>query len=370
MLYTKPDYFDEFKCIADECPDTCCSGWQIVINDEYLEKYRDGKAYPTIKMDDYVDFDEKVFKQSEDRRCAFLRDDNLCKLCFEYGEEALCKTCHLYPRHIEEFEDVREITLSLSCPEVASIILNKVDPVQFISNETDEEESEDYEDFDFMLYSTLCDARDVMIEILQNRSIPIDVRAGMVLGLCNDIDRRFNDDRFFTVMELLDYASTEKAIIKSSEKINKFLNDKPKVFEYMYRKYKALFKLEPISYDWINLYTETEHNLYKKGEKFYSEKSAEFDEYMRNKSISFDVQLEQILVYFIFTYFCGAVYDGNIYGKGKLCVYSAYYIKEILKGSFIRNGGTLSEDEIQDLVLRYSRELEHSDINLSRIEGF
>ena len=368
MIITTPDYFDEFVCIADKCPDTCCSGWQIVINDEYLKRYKSGDEYPTINMSEYVDFKEKVFKQSDDRRCAFLRDDNLCKLCFEYGESALCKTCHLYPRHIEEFENVRETTLSLSCPEVARILLSRYTPVKFVSKETDEEE--EYEDFDFMLYSTLLDARDVMIEILQNRSIPIDVRAGMVLGLCHDIDKRFNEDRFFTIQELLDYAVTSKALKKSCAKVERFKNDKKRVYENMYRKYKKLFRLEPISYDWINLYTETEHILYKKGEKYYTEKSTEFDEYMSNKSISFDIQLEQILVYFIFTYFCGAVYDGEIYGKGKLSVYSAYYIKELLKAAFIRNDGELLEDEIQDIVLRYSRELEHSDINLNRIELF
>ncbi|MDO4189045.1 MAG: flagellin lysine-N-methylase [Lachnospiraceae bacterium] len=368
MVYTTPDYFDDFLCIADKCPDTCCSGWQIVINDEYLEKYKEKNTFPTINMHEYVDFKEKVFKQSEDRRCSFLRDDNLCKLCFEYGEDALCKTCHLYPRHIEEFENVRETTLSLSCPEVARIILSRFSPVKFISKETDE--YEEYDDFDFMLYSTLLDARDVMIEILQNRSIPIDVRAGMVLGLCHDIDKRFNEDRFFTVQELLDYAVTTKALERSCEKIEKYKSDSKKVYDRMYKKYKKLFKLEPISYDWINLYTETEYILYKKGEKFYTEKSKEFDEYMCNKAISFDIQLEQILVYFIFTYFCGAVYDGDIYGKGKLSVYSAYYIKELLKAAYIRNDGEILEDEIQDIVLRYSRELEHSDINLNRIEGF
>lgn len=370
MVYTKPDYFDNFICIADKCPDTCCSGWQIVINDEYLKKYKDGKDYPTINMKEYVDFDEGVFKQSSDRRCSFLRDDNLCKLCFEYGEDALCKTCHLYPRHIEEFEDVRETTLSISCPEVAKIILSRKEPVRFITTEDDVVDTEVYEDFDFMLYSALCDARDTMIEILQNRSIPIDVRAGMVLGLAHDIDARLNDGRFFTVEELLDYAVTTAALNKSIKKVEKFTSDKKRVFEYMKRKFNKLFELEPISYDWINLYTETDYVLYKNDYNYYYEKSKQFDKYMSEKEISFDIQLEQILVYFVFTYFCGAVYDGEVYGKGKLCVYSAYYIKELLKAAFIRNDGELSEEEIQDLVLRYSRELEHSDINLSRIENF
>lgn len=366
MIYTTPDYYESFSCIADKCPDTCCSGWQIVINEEYLKKYKSGKEFPTIDMKEYVDFKEGVFKQSDDRRCAFLRADNLCKLCFEYGEDALCKTCHLYPRHIEEFENVRETTLSLSCPEVARILLGRIEPVTFVSTETDEDE--EYEDFDFMLYSTLVDAREVCLKILQDRTIPIDVRAGMVLGLCNDIDKRLSDGRFFTVEELLDYVVTDDAIKKSTEKINKFIADKNRVYEYMRKKYKRLFKLEPISYDWINLYTETEHNLYKNGANYYTEWSEKFDAFMSSKEISFDIQLEQILVYFVFTYLCGAVYDGEVYGKGKLCVYSAYFIKEILKAAFIRNGGELSEEEIQDYVLRYSRELEHSDINLERFE--
>lgn len=368
MVYTKPDYYDLFTCIAGECPDTCCSGWQIVINEEYLKKYESGKDFPTINMNDYVDFKEKVFKQSEDRRCSFLRDDNLCKLCFEYGEDALCKTCHLYPRHIEEFENVRETTLSLSCPEVARILLNKEDKVTFI---TDEDDSyEEYEDFDFMLYSILCDAREVCLNILQNRNIPIDVRAGMVLGLSYDIDKRLSDGRTFTVQDLLDYVLTDDALNKSSEKINSFIYDNQKVYDYMARKFKSLFKLEPISYDWINLYTETEYTLFKKGVDFYTNESQKFDKYMSEKEINFEIQMEQILVYFVYTYFCGAVYDGEVYGKGKLCVYSAYYIKELLKSAFIKNGGVLSEEEIQDIVLRYSRELEHSDINLSRIEKF
>lgn len=37
MIYSYPDYYKKFRCIADKCPDTCCSDWQIVIDDESLE---------------------------------------------------------------------------------------------------------------------------------------------------------------------------------------------------------------------------------------------------------------------------------------------------------------------------------------------
>ena len=40
MLYTIPDYYKDFRCIADKCEDTCCAGWQIVIDKESLQKYK------------------------------------------------------------------------------------------------------------------------------------------------------------------------------------------------------------------------------------------------------------------------------------------------------------------------------------------
>mgnify|MGYP003308176052 CR=1 FL=1 len=40
MKYTIPHYFEEFKCVAAECEDTCCAGWAIMIDEETLEKYR------------------------------------------------------------------------------------------------------------------------------------------------------------------------------------------------------------------------------------------------------------------------------------------------------------------------------------------
>ena len=40
MQITFPAFYKEFSCIADACPDTCCAGWQIMIDDKSLRKYR------------------------------------------------------------------------------------------------------------------------------------------------------------------------------------------------------------------------------------------------------------------------------------------------------------------------------------------
>ena len=39
MKVRVPNYFNEFKCIASECEDTCCAGWEIVIDDETHKRY-------------------------------------------------------------------------------------------------------------------------------------------------------------------------------------------------------------------------------------------------------------------------------------------------------------------------------------------
>ena len=81
-----------------------------------------------------------------------------------------------------------------------------------------------------------------------------------------------------------------------------------------------------------------------------------------------EIQKEQLLVYFVSTYFCGAVYDGQVFSKMKMALLSAEAIGEILKARWLKNGRQLDEEDVIDVVYRYSREVEHSDENLKKIE--
>ena len=122
MLYTIPDYYHEFSCIAGECEDTCCAGWQIVADEAALKKYKKATGSFRKRLRRSINWKEGTFKQDKNKRCAFLNDENLCDMYTALGEKSLCRTCKMYPRHVEEFEDVREMTLSVSCPEVARIL--------------------------------------------------------------------------------------------------------------------------------------------------------------------------------------------------------------------------------------------------------
>ena len=96
-----------------------------------LENYKNETGTFAERLKESVNWEEGTFKQDRERRCAFLNQSNLCDMYTALGEESLCRTCKLYPRHIEEFEDVREVTLSVSCPEVARILINKKEPVHY-----------------------------------------------------------------------------------------------------------------------------------------------------------------------------------------------------------------------------------------------
>lgn len=151
MRYLKPHFYDQFVCTAGDCPDTCCAGWQIVIDEDSLERYGNEKSEFGKRLRNSIDWEEECFYQNN-RRCAFLNDENLCDLYKALGPDSLCDTCRLYPRHTEEYEGLRELSLSLSCPEAARIILSCKEPVRFLEEETDEED--DFEEFDFMMFSS------------------------------------------------------------------------------------------------------------------------------------------------------------------------------------------------------------------------
>lgn len=192
MLYRIPDYYKDFCCVADQCEDTCCAGWQIGIDPKALDCYHRQSGAFGKRLHRSVNWRRGTFCQTKEKRCVFLNKDNLCDLYRTLGADSLCRTCRRYPRHVEEFENVREITLSLSCPRVAQIILSREDPVAFRSLE--KEGAESYGDFDTLLYEKLCNVREAMRGMIQNRNLEPGLRTALALGLAHDVQVRILRD--------------------------------------------------------------------------------------------------------------------------------------------------------------------------------
>lgn len=378
MRYTIPDYYFEFKCTADQCEDTCCAGWQIGIDETSAQRYWKEKGPFRRTLRKNINFHGSVFRQQPDGSCAFLREDGLCEMVLQMGEEALCRTCHYYPRHIEEFENEREITLSVSCPEVAKILMNRRMPVHFLHKKDEKEEN--YPDYDPIFFDQLQEAREVMIQILQNRSLPASVRAVLILGLAHDMQLRFNGGSFFTCQQLYSrYQSREAASYASEWLKGKEKNACQAVREENQQEvhvaavcFAQLYELEHLRSDWEMVLREAESLLFKEVSEndrdSYRWISKEFGAYIMTEYPDWEIQKEQLLVYFISTYFCGAVYDGHIYSKVRMAVLCVWYIEELLKARWLRNEKFLDTEEVCEIVYRFSREIEHSDQNLEAAE--
>ena len=378
MRYTIPDYYFEFNCTADQCEDTCCAGWQIGIDETSAQRYWKEKGPFRRTFRKNINFHDSVFRQQPDGSCAFLREDGLCEMVLQMGEEALCRTCHYYPRHIEEFENEREITLSVSCPEVAKILMNRRMPVHFLHKKDEKEEI--YPDYDPIFFDQLQEAREVMIQILQNRSLPASVRALLILGLAHDMQLRFNGGSFFTCQQLYSrYQSREAASYASEWLKGKEKNACQAVREENQQEvhvaavcFAQLYELEHLRSDWEMVLREAESLLFKdvseNDRDSYRWISKEFGAYIMTEYPDWEIQKEQLLVYFISTYFYGAVYDGHIYSKVRMAVLCVWYIEELLKARWLRNEKFLDTEEVCEIVYRFSREIEHSDQNLEAAE--
>lgn len=368
MQFTIPHYYNKFRCVAGECPDTCCAGWAIMIDDLTRKRYQTRKDAFGRRLRQWIDWKNGSFKQC-DGRCAFLNKDNLCDIYKEAGPGMLCKTCRDYPRHIEEYEGVREISLSLSCEEAAGLILGCKDPVRFLTKEDEREES--YPDFDFLLFTKLMDARDMILSFLQNRDMDCRLRTAMVLGFSHDMQRRINEEKLYELDELMKrYQRAAGAEFVEKKMAVRRIEDRIR-YEKMKKWFSLFGKLEVLNESWPQYLGTLKSILFDAGAESYEENRKAFHRYLmedEGHKRQWEQWSEQLMVYFIFTYFCGAVYDEHPYVKVKLAAVSTILIQEMGLAVFKRNKGSLDFEEFVHLSHRFSREVEHSDANLNEME--
>lgn len=81
-----------------------------------------------------------------------------------------------------------------------------------------------------------------------------------------------------------------------------------------------------------------------------------------------DETAEQLMAYFVYVYFCGAVYDGNAWGKMKFAFASVICVRELLRGRWRQDPEGVSKESAIRAACRYSREVEHLDENLLGME--
>jgi len=144
MKYRYPDFYYDFQCSAGACQHTCCKDWDIELDEETVELYRN---LPKPEAEDILrrlKFSEEGASMclTEDERCPFLQKDGLCELILRYGEDYISDICTDHPRFYNSFHDTFEMGLGLACEEVVKLLLDSDEPLTFIEEDDGETESE------------------------------------------------------------------------------------------------------------------------------------------------------------------------------------------------------------------------------------
>lgn len=265
MKIVTPSYYKDFECIAGDCPDSCCQGWEVDVDDDTLLSYQNITHPIKEKIDSLLskdEFDNTIFTLAEKKRCPFLNAQNLCDMHIAIGQEYTPFTCRNFPRFTNCFGATKEIGISFSCPVASDMIWDLDDSMEFTQEFTDELPV--LNDIDAQLYIQLVSARNKCYSILQNHEYTVKERLLQLLDYGEDLQNQINP--YDEGVDSIDFFD----VFKNPEVINQQWVDK------------------------VNNYT--------------------------SSPIQNTVSNENVATYFIYKYFLDAVFDEDVLSKIKMAV--------------------------------------------------
>ena len=320
MISIDAEIYREFTCKADKCKHTCCRGWEIDIDDDTLDYYNclDTELGNEIRKNisgGGQEGESTSFMLTTDERCPFLKDDGLCRIIEELGDDGLCDICRLHPRFYESINDYNLAGVGLSCEKASELLFGK-------------------KSLDFII----CDSVDSSGDGSRDFNV-------------NDSSRRIG---FKELLELLEIDYPEE-YLDISNVLSDYLRESriEKILDVFYN-------TEPIDDNW-----KKEVSLLKESYKDYlchlsgkDEESAKKDIAIRDITIR-DIDIKRYEV--IYRYIIFRQLDQiEVYGMKKLYEYAASSIIYImLYAAAIR-------DDIE-AVRRWSEQIEYDDDNINYI---
>lgn len=321
-----PDYYKQFKCIADRCTDSCCIGWEIDIDSESMERYRlcGGELGKRFSENISVSKDGTCsFILGENERCPFLNSQNLCDIYAELGEDSLCNICADHPRFRSFFSDRTEVGLGLCCEAAAEIILSRRGIFSF--EKPQKPSSDSFE-------NALLDIRRQAFQIVSEEG-----------------------DVFENLRKLLAFSEAAQLALDNGEAVsadNIFSGEFPflKGGRLSENVLEILGKMESISPEWDNMLAEIVSGNY---------------ETVFPEGVSFDIneELKQAAQYFIFRHFPEATDDGDVLSKAYFAAFGCAVIY-IMEGVYFRKNKEISFIDRINAAKLFSKQAEYSEENM------
>lgn len=326
MNYHMPSYYKAFTCTAGDCPNTCCSSWEVVVDAHTRAKYEtlNGPLGERVRRCLRQDADGDSYLAFEHGHCPMLAESGLCSLQKTYGSEMLSSVCNRYPRYIYEFGALTEVGVSLSCPAACDLILN----TPFSICETVNSDPPSLNDIDPMAFYTAKNGREIAFRIASDSRFPVFSRMALILKLGEALEDAIEDPA--DVLADWNHAARWPEILDSihskdsgdfSILLTVFQNMEP-----LTDRYPAL----------LNTLSDT-------------------------APLPDSTLAERLLQYYLYKYMLQAAYDGTLLSNLQFAAASLLMI-----GAMFSSAQPDTPEACTDLLHRFARETEHSDANLQQ----
>lgn len=369
-----PKYLKEFKCIGGECEDSCCIGWDIDIDKITFRQYYKVKDQEMKKMfqknvhnNEYCqapDIDYGKVKLKKDKRCPFLDECNYCIIQSKLGEEYLSNVCTSFPRILNKIDGYYEMSLDVSCPEAARILLLKEEGIEFekneetlgkhiISSEIDTKSKE----FNNLPIKYFKEIRDLSIKIIKNRKFDLNKRLYILGEFINELEEelKYNYKNVSKFIKDYDINSVKDPYEKDEfsyllqvdffKKTMKYLDILNEVDSLSFKDYtKEVMNGFNFEDDNISKYA----NVYIEAFEGYSK------EYMIKNSFIF----ENYLVNFIYNYMFPFSENQSVFDGYIMLLMRYSFIRFYLVGKYIVNKND-SIEEIVRFIQVFSKSIGH-----------
>lgn len=386
-----PNYYKKFHCIAGDCPDTCCAGWEIPVDADSEKRYRAAAKSGAIKNKNFARKLKKYVRNgriiSDDVTCPFLNRDGLWEMYMELGADSLCHTCARHPRHLEDYGNLQEMVLLLSCPEAARLILEENDGGFYTRNFPERQGNMEGIDEEFL--ELLLRMRELIWKTAKEETFLLSHRMAYSLALGHDVQRRIQKEACGEIPEVLErYGRTgamERFLAQweqmkdgaDTEHVRREQADTENtdtVYTWIGKLLKEFAGLDVICKDWPKWMETVQKNSKRRRtvctENCRSDRKMEGWKQISGEQLTGDLeaQLEKswsrIFEYYIYSFLLSALYDEDVLSKIKMAVCCTVCTRELFYACSLQD----VETDLADICHAVARQIENSDENRQRLE--
>lgn len=340
-----PKFYNDFKCLGGDCPNTCCQGWGVDIDKNTLARYRNVSGPYGAKLKNILSNHKQFFKLGGS--CPFLNKDGLCDIQLNLGEGYLCDVCRRFPREEYVYGEYAEHSLSPACIEAANMILENM---EFVDKNTDRLVTE-YSTFDTKIFPYMYRARDFIFNCID--TMDFDIAIMLIFEFVEYLQGNF---RVYSKIDgIID------SFVEKKDSYNKRFTSciTEKMIVKLIKKYISLKMLTPDLRDKLDALL---HMIYG-GRVKVGDIVGVFERYRDMKFFS------NIAKYFVYKYYLRSVYDYAMASRAKLAIYTTL-IMILLSVYDMFTLGKIEKGDIAKNLEMVSREIEHNEDSIKKLTKF